>query len=730
MLHTRVACRARTWDVLDERRCEDVTWWWLRQDGDAPRLLATPPDVVTPLATRARRLSRRAWVRTMLARLRGTSPAWWPAASGRLPIDRLPWQCLPAMLLLSGRHRRLLLADPVGMGKTVQAALLLRELHDRDPAAATLVVAPAALLAQWRDELASRACLDAIVIDATRLRAEALLPPRVVDQSRRGASWIVSIDVLRQPDVEPLIARTPWTMLVVDEAHVAAPGTARLSAVRAVAKASARVMLLTGTPTAAGAAGLDALRAVGASRPDAPMAVLRRQSTRPGRPTRTCVLSVDLGAAHAALCARLDAFVDRARVDRGNAGLLPALVLRRRAASCPAALVHSIERRLLVLGTPDDPQHHEQLLPFDDQDALDAQALRLPAWNDDDAERAELGRLIRLARRLPPQGRKAAAVARLLRRCREPAIVFTSYVDTARALRDRLGHRRPVVVHGRQPDALRAQAIEAFTSGQVDTLVTTDASAEGLNLQARCRLVVHADIPASARLLAQRTGRVDRIGQQRRVHEVLVSSRTTEDTEALARVMARASEDSAHLAGHLRNDERRTRLAAAWLSRTVTTRSASPAERADGDHRPAIGPDDIATCTLPPSAWHRLRARWSVPGTATAVQVATLVVPGSTPLASSALRLAVMTARHLSAADVARLVPGQVRRARARARRLDAWHRQAESHARATEARATRHDLFMPTSDPALEDARRIDTALTVRVHGWIGLQSPEDRSS
>ena len=229
--------------------------------------------------------------------------------------------------------------------------LLLHEIHAREPDAATLVITPATLVAQWATELRTRAHLAPAVLDAAALRREADCPRSMVDAARAGTCWLMSIDLLRQPDVVALLARTRWTLLVVDEAHAAAPGTARLEAVSRVASASVRVLLLTATPSAGGSA--DGLRRLGARAGEAPMPVVRRDASLLSRPRRRSrVLHAGLDATHAALCARLDQFVERARVESGARGLLPALVLRRRASSCPAALRRSLERRLDVLGEP------------------------------------------------------------------------------------------------------------------------------------------------------------------------------------------------------------------------------------------------------------------------------------------------------------------------------------------------------------------------------------------
>jgi hypothetical protein len=111
-----------------------------------------------------------------------------------------------------------------------------------------------------------------------------------------------------------------------------------------------------------------------------------------------------------------------------------------------------------------------------------------------------------------------ASDLRLIRRTSEPVICFTEFRDTLRALVARLGDGASLaVLHGGLDRAERREAVARFTQGDVRVLVATDAAAEGLNLQARCRVLVNVELPWSPRVLEQRAGRIDRIGQRRRV---------------------------------------------------------------------------------------------------------------------------------------------------------------------------------------------------------------------
>jgi len=712
----RVRCRARAWQVVDRRRERNSLQWHLAQHGEAPRLIASPPDDVTALPDTMRMRSRRAALTALRLAARAAAPVWWPQHLGTLPIQPESWQCVPSMAVLSGHHRRLLLADEIGMGKTIAAGVLLHELHARDADAATLVVVPAGLVRQWIDELRAGLGLQARLLDADAFRQESHHPRVVIDASRAGGCWVISLDLLRQPDVPGLLTRTPWTLLVVDEAHLAAPASARHGAVARVATVSERVLLLTGTPTAAGVHGADVLRHLGSRRGERPMMVLRRTSEGLGRPRgRRHVLAVDLAPDHRALLARLERFATRARRERGNDGLLPALVLLRRALSCPGAVARSLARRLDVLGTAGAPRQDALFSEAltDPLDEGDDEALRAPAWHDDEAEREELQALHVMAAGLSPAGRKLRAVARLLRRAREPAIVFTMYVDTLRELRRLITDRNAVVVHGQQPEALRQEAIRAFTSGAADVLLTTDASAEGLNLQARCRLVVHAEVPPSARVWAQRNGRVDRLGQCRRVHTIVMASTARGDRDALARLLESQHASDAWLAPDAAVSCRRTRLAARMLARHAIVDE-------------AVGGRPTAA-VLPARRWQRLADRIGWPRIAREVHWGHLQFSG-VPLVSH--RLPVLVALpHNGPSPVLwtlhawrHVLPHAVGRAERLARRLIGWRVELGAAVAADAKRESgAPGLFDDTREPAAPSNAAPPAGLEVHfMHGGV----------
>jgi superfamily II DNA/RNA helicase len=136
-----------------------------------------------------------------------------------------------------------------------------------------------------------------------------------------------------------------------------------------------------------------------------------------------------------------------------------------------------------------------------------------------DSELMWLRRLQSLAREAATIETKTETLARLLKRTREPVLVFSEFRDSVALLNARLAPCHPLaLLHGGMSDDERTASIARFISGDARVLLATDAAGQGLNLHARCRWVVNLELPWTPSRLEQRAGRVDRIGQSRRVH--------------------------------------------------------------------------------------------------------------------------------------------------------------------------------------------------------------------
>lgn len=509
---------------------------------DRPRCLPLP---------RLRVVSRRRWAREASGILRTVHPC------GGLQfappgVDLLAYQLEPALAVLRHGAIRVLVADAVGLGKTVEAGLLVREIALRHRLSRSLIVTPASVRAQWREELARLFAIDAIDANAGWLRRRAAHLPAHVNPWSLPGVYLSSFDFVKRAEALRPLEDVRWDLLVVDEAHAATPGSDRREAIHALACRARVVMLLTATPHSGDDDQFRALCAIGATGPATPplriFSRARVDVSQGERAARCCLLAVRPTAAEALMHRRLEAYTARlcapAAGTRQAPGVLLATVLRKRALSSAACLALSLRRRLELLRGRTPPPA-QLTLPLDDEEVGDDAAadstlgaVVAADWPD---ERRILDDIRRQSETAAGAESKLRVLLRLLRRTPEAAILFTEYRDTAIHLSQKIaGAGREVhLLHGGMPSAERSAVLAAFRA-RGGVLVATDAASEGLNLHHRCRRVIHFELPWTPARLYQRRGRVDRIGQTRRVHEVALIARDTCEQLVLRPLMERA----------------------------------------------------------------------------------------------------------------------------------------------------------------------------------------------
>jgi SNF2 family DNA or RNA helicase len=160
-------------------------------------------------------------------------------------IDLLGWQLEPALASIRDLAPRMLLADEVGLGKTIQAGLVLAELLARGQLSRAIILTPPGLRNQWADELATRFGIDAAVVDAAALRRQVAALPSGMNPWAVWRVAIASLDFVKRPEVLRGLASLLWDLLVVDEAHQTATARERGVAVDALGTLARRVVLLT-----------------------------------------------------------------------------------------------------------------------------------------------------------------------------------------------------------------------------------------------------------------------------------------------------------------------------------------------------------------------------------------------------------------------------------------------------------------------------------------------------
>jgi superfamily II DNA or RNA helicase len=494
--------------------------------------------------------------------------------AGRLGFGPRTYQYVPLVMALRQERVRLLIADDVGTGKTIEALLIAREMLDRGLIRRIGVLCPAHLCDQWETELREKFAVDARVLQPSRIaRLEREVPRQDVNVLAYFPHLVASIDFMKSDRRRDAYLRNPPDLLIVDEAHGSArPRGQRESAqhqryefVRELAARVPHLLLTTATPHSGIEENFRSLLGLLDPKFDLPEELdLDRSLLQPhvvqrrrrdieswhGEETRFPEriaewATYDLSAGQQRFFERLLAYC-RETV-RGRPELAApqqrvrhwaALALLRCALSSPGAATTMLSGRSEGFGAMphetaelDDAYRAQVLDPSEDEAVADhAPSAPLAASQADlsDGERRRLVELSRLAAGLvgPEHDRKLGALVRIVEELvREGAqpIVFCRYIATAnylaewlqRLLGERFPELRVVAVTGALGEEVRRKKVEELAQATSRVLVATDCLSEGINLQEHFGAVVHYDLPWNPNRLDQREGRVDRFGQVR-----------------------------------------------------------------------------------------------------------------------------------------------------------------------------------------------------------------------
>jgi SNF2 family DNA or RNA helicase len=541
-----VRVRGAQWRVVSVRAYDDCRVVTLA--GISPscagvmRRILTPFDLVERIerSERPRLIGPRRWRRACRALLAADAPPGSLRIAAAARVELLAWQLEPALAVVRGLATRLLLADEVGLGKTIQAGLIVAELMARGAIDRMLVLTPAGLREQWAEELTTRFAIDARPVDGRTLRRMTGTLPVGVNPWTTLTAAIASMDYVKRPEVLPAVVARRWDLVILDEAHGVAGDSERQYAAQRLTSTAAYVLLLTATPHNGDRRAFAALTRLGKVA-DEELLVFRRTRADVGIGTRrrTHRLRVLPTADERRIHAWLRRYADAVRRETsgGVRDLSLALsVLHKRAFSSAWSLAQSVHRRCDALSSVEDASASAQLtLPLADPDGELTPADDAPPWpagvglGDAARERRMLDVLTSIADGIEGRESKLRALIRLLRRVGEPAIVFSEYRDTLLHVQRHLPSPS-VVLHGGLAREERAAVLAAFANRSPPLLLATDAAAEGLNLHHTCRVVINLELPWNPMRLEQRVGRVDRIGQPRRVHAFhLVAAGTGEE---------------------------------------------------------------------------------------------------------------------------------------------------------------------------------------------------------
>jgi superfamily II DNA or RNA helicase len=467
---------------------------------------------------------------------------------GQIAIEPRAYQLVPLLMALKLDPVRLLIADDVGVGKTIEAALIARELLDRGDVERFAVLCPPHLVDQWVTELEDHFHLrPAAVTAASAARLERNLPPSESIFTTYPHT-VVSLDYIKSERRRAEFVRACPELVIVDEAHTCtSTGQGRhqrYELLKGLVSENARhLVMLTATPHSgdedayfrllgllhpdfsalSGAAGeghkklRDRLAAhfVQRRRPD--IAEWKEGNIFPRRETKELTYKLT-GAWENFFNTVLDycaSIVEAAGEDikKQRLNFWGTLALMRCVSSSPAAAVQALRTRA---GLEDDVEARV----FDGaSDSLPDDDVEPPAASDDPALAALITQAEELAGQAGDPKLKLLTyhVAELVKEGFNP-VVFCRYIATAHYLGQHLGAKiknvTVDVVTGELTSAERKEKVELLGDAEQRILVATDCLSEGVNLQDHFDAVVHYDLSWNPTRHEQREGRVDRFGQK------------------------------------------------------------------------------------------------------------------------------------------------------------------------------------------------------------------------
>jgi len=527
---------------------------------DLPR----PDDLATQdaarLLTDALRLSLR----------RGAGPF---RSASRVAFEPRAYQLVPLLMALRLPIARLMIADDVGIGKTIEAGLILRELVDRGEVERFSVLCPPHLVEQWMNELHDKFDLDAVAITASS--AARLERGLAASQTLFEAHpfTVVSLDYIKADKRRDSFARACPPFVIVDEAH-ACVGThlgrqQRFELLKRLAEDNDRhLLLLTATPHSGDEDAFD--RLLGLLNPEFSSGTLeddagrrrlarhfvqRRRIDITGREwgeersfpkhlksEQTWNFNAEHRAFHDAVLDYCFGVVEGAGADQNSRRMAfwSTLALMRCVGSSPAAALSALRTRLNDLDALE-----EQLCDEDEADGLDVEPASVVA--DDAPLRALVQQAERLTHAADPKVEAIVGFLKPLIAEGANPILFCRFIATAEHVAARLRKAFPklrveAVTGVLTPEDRRAR-VESMADSEQRILVATDCLSEGINLQHLFNVAVHYDLSWNPTRHQQRNGRVDRFGQpSKEVRSVLLFSPDSAIDGAVLDVILRKAE--------------------------------------------------------------------------------------------------------------------------------------------------------------------------------------------
>lgn len=465
-------------------------------------------------------------------------------------MDPVPYQLDPARLALARPRQRILIADAVGLGKTLEAGILVSELIARGRGRRILVLAVKSMLTQFQKEFWNRFTIPLTRLDSVGIQRVRRRIPTNHNPFYYYDKAIISIDTLKQDaEYRVYLEQADWDIIVIDEAHnVADRGTRSLRnrLAKLLSRRSDTLIMLSATPhdgrARSFASLVNMLDATAIADPDdyskedfRPGLVIRRFKKDIQEQVREAFRDRQVfpqrfpasAAEEAAYEALLAVPVAGTRRKKANRDLFM-VTLEKALFSSPSACMETIAERI---------KRREREIADGENNA------------PREAEIAGLERLLASLKHIEPTDyAKYQALLAAIRggqpfdwKPNDPTdrlVIFTERIATLNWLKNRLSEdlklkpRQVEILHGGMSDVEQQRIVEDFGNTQrpVRLLLCSDVASEGINLHYQCHRLIHFDMPWSLMIFQQRNGRVDRYGQSAIPQIVYLVTESTNET--------------------------------------------------------------------------------------------------------------------------------------------------------------------------------------------------------
>lgn len=473
--------------------------------------------------------------------------------------------------IVNSLNQRFLIADEVGLGKTVEAGLVIKEFVYRYGYKRILIICPASLLFQWQNEMTSKFNEEFLIMDRSLFRKGLAL-------NQNANPWecydrlIVSLDFIKNPRFYDLLKSSSWDSVIFDEAHRlrrdSKVSTHAYNAAELISTRCKSLLLLSATPFRGKLEELYYLIALVDKNLLGPFnsfyrdycmdgsdltmlkrllseVVIRRTKKEVGGFTKRYARTIrfDLNIDERMLYDETTKYVaeefNRALQTENRAVGFVMTVFQKLLDSSTYALLSALKNRRIKLGLLESAgssaiaRDMRRELEFEDADSIEdvEQISDLSIRKTVGEIREEIkviDRLVELASSID-ETKKGEKLKNLIETLKERGnkkfLIFTQFRTTQDYLRDLLAGHHVVVFNGSMNRDEKEEAIISF-KGDAEILIATEAGGEGRNMQF-CNIIINYDLPWSPLKIEQRIGRLHRFGQKKDVYIYNFSTRDT-----------------------------------------------------------------------------------------------------------------------------------------------------------------------------------------------------------